>query len=190
MCFRLTARLSARLVATGLLMVAVAGGPVWAQSAAALALRGKFTTPSLTVTRSPDRAPGAPPNLRGPLDAATENAITAAPETAAVEGDVSEAAQTQTQTPAPSPRAPAVPAFTPLPAAGSDFAGGFPAVPPGGFAASLLPSLPSFRSGSDPAPVCRAECSKARTLCAGSEDPECDSHWAQCIAGCSDSALR
>jgi hypothetical protein len=184
MCFRPSARLSLRLVATGLLMAAFAGGPVWAQSAAAFALRGKFTTPSLTATRNPDPTPvkGAAPNLRGPLDAVAD----AAPTAAAVDIDAS--APVQTQTPAPRPLA--TPAFTPLPAPGSAFAGGFPAAAPGGFAASLLPSLPSFRSGSDPAPVCRTECSKTRTLCAGNDDGECDSQWAQCIASCSSSALR
>jgi hypothetical protein len=167
-------------------MLAFAGGPVWAQSAAAFALRGKFTTPSLTATRSPDPGPGAAPNLRGPLNAATDPTANAAPKAAAVEVDGS--APVQIKTPAPRPLA--APAFTPLPTPGSAFAGGFPAVAPGGFAASLLPSLPRFSSGSDPAPVCRAECSKTRTLCAGNDNGECDSHWAQCIASCSSSALR
>ncbi len=182
MCFRPSARLSLRLVATGLLMAAFADGPAWAQSAAAFALRGKFTTPSLTATRNPDPVQGAAPNLRGPLDAVAD----AAPTAAAIDIDASAPVQTQ----APTLRPLATPAFTPLPTPGSAFAGGFPAVSPGGFAASLLPSLPSFRSGSDPAPVCRAECSKTRTLCAGNDDGECDSQWAQCIASCSSSALR
>ncbi len=54
--------------------------------------------------------------------------------------------------------------------------------------AAALPAAPArlgLRAPIDPAPICRAECAKARLVCAQTEDTTCDAHWSQCVRDCS-----
>ena len=144
------------------LAAAAVAGAVSAQSTTAFRLRGKFTRPALIATPTPDNS--APADVRGSGGPA---AVSPAPT-----DDDGE------------------PLRAPLPVQGTSqpaqsFAGGLPAAPVGGFAASALPSLPALRPVGDQAPICRTECSKTRLYCAGTDDPGCDSQWAQCIAACS-----
>ena len=163
-----------RLILIGFLLTAFAGGLASAQPAGAPKLRGKFTTPALTATPSPDAALAGPADLRGPLDAFPTFPA------AAPSGPVS------TDDDGTPLRPPAVATSS---APGQSFAGGLPSGPAGGFAVSALPALPTLpilQQVGDPAPICRAECSKTRAFCPASDDTSCNSQWAQCIAVCSD----
>ena len=50
---------------------------------------------------------------------------------------------------------------------------------------STPPPITPLPQVGDPAPICRAECAKARIVCASSDDLGCDSRWVQCAADCS-----
>ena len=163
------------VILTALLLTALLGGAALAQPAGAPKLRGKFTTPALTATPSPDAPPTADAGLRGPLDAPAPSSAAAPPAPVSRDDD-----GTPLQPPPPA-------AATPP---GAGFVGGLPPGPSGGFAASALPTLPSLGPVGDPAPVCRAECSKTRAFCPASDDESCSAAWAQCIAACSDAAVR
>jgi hypothetical protein len=47
-----------------------------------------------------------------------------------------------------------------------------------------------LRSIGDQAPICRTSCAEARVVCASTDDQNCDSAWAQCVADCSAPVLR
>ena len=57
-----------------------------------------------------------------------------------------------------------------------------------GFGAPLRPlqgftPLPGLSPAGDPAPQCRAGCTRARAICG--DDSECSDQWRQCVSDCS-----